>query len=67
MVINHRGPSQLLYATRPTTNASCEVDAHTASTLFNDCVMGALTMKTIVLVTHQVEFFPTVDKILVDT
>lgn len=41
------------------------VDAHTASTLFNDCVMGALAMKTVVLVTHQVEFLPAVDKILV--
>ena len=27
--------------------------------------MGALEMKTVVLVTHQVEFLPTVDKILV--
>lgn len=41
------------------------VDAHTASTLFNDCVMGALAMKTVVLVTHQVEFLPAADKILV--
>jgi hypothetical protein len=32
-----------------------------------DCVMGALAMKTVVLVTHQVEFLPAVDKILVST
>ncbi|TVU17083.1 hypothetical protein EJB05_33096, partial [Eragrostis curvula] len=41
------------------------VDAHTASTLFNDCVMGALDNKTVILVTHQVEFLSKVDKILV--
>ncbi|KAK6148706.1 hypothetical protein DH2020_016231 [Rehmannia glutinosa] len=32
------------------------VDAHTAATLFNDCVMTALANKTVILVTHQVEF-----------
>ncbi|KAL5203378.1 hypothetical protein ABZP36_014330 [Zizania latifolia] len=41
------------------------VDAHTAATLFNDCVMLALESKTVVLVTHQVEFLSKVDKILV--
>ncbi|CAN6345532.1 unnamed protein product [Urochloa humidicola] len=41
------------------------VDAHTAATLFNDCVMGALENKTVILVTHQVEFLSKVDKILV--
>ncbi|XP_074272990.1 ABC transporter C family member 8-like isoform X1 [Silene latifolia] len=41
------------------------VDAHTAATLFNDCVLGALENKTVILVTHQVEFLPQVDKILV--
>ncbi|CAK7356835.1 unnamed protein product [Dovyalis caffra] len=41
------------------------VDAHTASTLFNDCVMTALEKKTVILVTHQVEFLSAVDKILV--
>ena len=30
------------------------------------CVMGALREKTVVLVTHQVEFLPAVDFILVD-
>ncbi|KAI4329166.1 hypothetical protein L6164_021459 [Bauhinia variegata] len=41
------------------------VDAHTASVLFHDCVMSALGEKTIILVTHQVEFLSEVDKILV--
>ncbi|BFG24302.1 hypothetical protein CerSpe_105780 [Prunus speciosa] len=30
-----------------------------------DCVMGALAKKTVILVTHQVEFLPEVDNILV--
>uniref|UniRef100_A0ACD5TQI2 Uncharacterized protein n=1 Tax=Avena sativa TaxID=4498 RepID=A0ACD5TQI2_AVESA len=41
------------------------VDAHTAATLFNDCVMAALGDKTVILVTHQVEFLSKVDRILV--
>ncbi|GAV60518.1 ABC_tran domain-containing protein/ABC_membrane domain-containing protein [Cephalotus follicularis] len=41
------------------------VDAHTAAILFNDCVMAALGKKTVILVTHQVEFLPEVDRILV--
>ncbi|KAM7254412.1 hypothetical protein ACFE04_003792 [Oxalis oulophora] len=41
------------------------VDAHTAATLFNDCVMSALESKTVILVTHQVEFLSEVDRILV--
>ncbi|XP_020225919.1 ABC transporter C family member 8 isoform X2 [Cajanus cajan] len=41
------------------------VDAHTAAILFNDCVMTALREKTVILVTHQVEFLSEVDKILV--
>ncbi|BBG98870.1 multidrug resistance-associated protein 6 [Prunus dulcis] len=41
------------------------VDAHTAAILFHDCVMGALAKKTVILVTHQVEFLPEVDNILV--
>ncbi|XP_078177310.1 ABC transporter C family member 8-like isoform X1 [Carex rostrata] len=41
------------------------VDAHTAATLFYDCVMGALRKKTVILVTHQVEFLAEVDTILV--
>ncbi|KAL5067207.1 hypothetical protein RYX36_018094, partial [Vicia faba] len=41
------------------------VDAHTAAILFNDCVMTALREKTVILVTHQVEFLSEVDTILV--
>ncbi|KAL4625801.1 hypothetical protein ACB092_05G050600 [Castanea dentata] len=41
------------------------VGAHTAAILFNDCVMAALEKKTVILVTHQVEFLSEVDKILV--
>ncbi|WRX27961.1 ABC transporter-like [Theobroma cacao] len=41
------------------------VDAQTAAVLFNDCVMAALGKKTVVLVTHQVEFLSKVDRILV--
>ncbi|KAL2337937.1 hypothetical protein Fmac_012383 [Flemingia macrophylla] len=41
------------------------VDAHTAAILFNNCVMTALREKTVILVTHQVEFLSEVDKILV--
>ncbi|KOM27449.1 hypothetical protein LR48_Vigan406s025900 [Vigna angularis] len=41
------------------------VDAHTAAILFKDCVMTALREKTVILVTHQVEFLSEVDTILV--
>ncbi|KAE8720051.1 hypothetical protein F3Y22_tig00109921pilonHSYRG00021 [Hibiscus syriacus] len=41
------------------------VDALTASVLFNDCVMTALEKKTVILITHQVEFLSEVDRILV--
>lgn len=40
------------------------VDAHTASSLFNDYVMEALSNKTVLLVTHQVDFLPAFDSIL---
>ncbi|KAI5396743.1 ATP-binding cassette sub- C member 8, variant 2 [Lathyrus oleraceus] len=41
------------------------VDAHTAAILFNECVMTALREKTVILLTHQVEFLSEVDTILV--
>ncbi|QCE03616.1 ATP-binding cassette [Vigna unguiculata] len=41
------------------------VDTHTAAILFKDCVMTALRGKTVILVTHQVEFLSEVDTILV--
>ncbi|CAM6102471.1 unnamed protein product [Calypogeia fissa] len=41
------------------------VDAHTGTFLFEECVKGALKGKTVILVTHQVEFLPAVDQIIV--
>uniref|UniRef100_A0A1D1Z236 ABC transporter C family member 9 n=2 Tax=Anthurium amnicola TaxID=1678845 RepID=A0A1D1Z236_9ARAE len=41
------------------------VDAHTGTQLFEDCLMGILKEKTILYVTHQVEFLPAADLILV--
>nr|CAB3467084.1 unnamed protein product [Digitaria exilis] len=41
------------------------VDAHTATSLFNEYVMEALSDKTVLLVTHQVDFLPVFDSILV--
>ncbi|KAJ6840809.1 putative ABC transporter C family member 15 isoform X1 [Iris pallida] len=41
------------------------VDAHTGTQLFQDCLMGILKEKTIIYVTHQVEFLPAADLILV--
>ncbi|OIW16080.1 hypothetical protein TanjilG_04615 [Lupinus angustifolius] len=41
------------------------VDAHTGSHLFKECLMGLLSSKTVVYVTHQVEFLPSADLILV--
>ncbi|ONM02879.1 ABC transporter C family member 10, partial [Zea mays] len=40
------------------------VDAHTATSLFNEYVMGALSDKTVLLVTHQVDFLPVFDSVL---
>ncbi|XP_022853743.1 ABC transporter C family member 10-like [Olea europaea var. sylvestris] len=40
------------------------VDAHTATSLFNEYVMGALSGKTVLLVTHQVDFLSSFDTIL---
>ncbi|KAK1278178.1 ABC transporter C family member 4 [Acorus gramineus] len=41
------------------------VDAHTGSDIFKECVRGALKGKTIVLVTHQVDFLHNADLIMV--
>ncbi|KAI7757136.1 LOW QUALITY PROTEIN: hypothetical protein M8C21_029489, partial [Ambrosia artemisiifolia] len=41
------------------------VDAHTGSQIFKECVRGVLKDKTILLVTHQVDFLHDVDLILV--
>ncbi|MCD9643110.1 hypothetical protein HAX54_030263 [Datura stramonium] len=40
------------------------VDAHTSTSLFNEYIMGALSGKTILLVTHQVDFLPSFDMVL---
>ncbi|XP_049410075.1 LOW QUALITY PROTEIN: ABC transporter C family member 10-like [Solanum stenotomum] len=40
------------------------VDAHTSTSLFNEYIMGALSGKTILLVTHQVDFLPAFDMVL---
>ncbi|KAF9610290.1 hypothetical protein IFM89_021851 [Coptis chinensis] len=41
------------------------VDAHTGSHLFKECLLGLLASKTVIYVTHQVEFLPSADLILV--
>uniref|UniRef100_A0ACD5ZA38 Uncharacterized protein n=1 Tax=Avena sativa TaxID=4498 RepID=A0ACD5ZA38_AVESA len=41
------------------------VDAHTGSEIFKECVRGALKNKTVVLVTHQVDFLHNADIIYV--
>ncbi|CAH9110233.1 unnamed protein product [Cuscuta europaea] len=40
------------------------VDAHTATSLFNEYVMRSLSRKTVLLVTHQVDFLPAFDAVL---
>ncbi|KAI5055118.1 hypothetical protein GOP47_0030263 [Adiantum capillus-veneris] len=40
------------------------LDAHTGSSLFKDCLLGALERKTRFLVTHQVQFLRKADLIL---
>ncbi|KAI4307897.1 hypothetical protein L6164_031024 [Bauhinia variegata] len=41
------------------------LDAHTGSHLFKECLLGLLSSKTVIYVTHQVEFLPAADLILV--
>ncbi|KAK4425861.1 ABC transporter C family member 4 [Sesamum alatum] len=41
------------------------VDAHTGTEIFKECIRGALKDKTILLVTHQVDFLHNADLILV--
>ncbi|MCO5600209.1 hypothetical protein L7F22_054319 [Adiantum nelumboides] len=41
------------------------VDAHTGSHIFKECILGMLSGKTILLVTHQVEFLAGADLVLV--
>lgn len=41
------------------------VDAHTGTHMFNECILGLLGSKTVIYVTHQVEFLPAADIIVV--
>ncbi|CAD6264199.1 unnamed protein product [Miscanthus lutarioriparius] len=41
------------------------VDAHTGSAIFMECLKGILKNKTVLLVTHQVDFLQNVDTIIV--
>ncbi|CAJ2639981.1 unnamed protein product [Trifolium pratense] len=41
------------------------LDAHTGTHLFKECLLGFLSSKTVIYVTHQVEFLPAADLILV--
>ncbi|XP_006651027.3 ABC transporter C family member 13 [Oryza brachyantha] len=41
------------------------VDAHTGSELFREYILSALASKTVIYVTHQIEFLPAADLILV--
>ncbi|XP_043705047.1 ABC transporter C family member 3-like [Telopea speciosissima] len=41
------------------------VDAHTGIHLFKECLLGILSSKTVIYVTHQVEFLPSADLIVV--
>ncbi|XP_043708542.1 ABC transporter C family member 3-like [Telopea speciosissima] len=41
------------------------VDAHTGTHLFKECLLGILGSKTVIYVTHQVEFLQSADLILV--
>ncbi|KAL5077920.1 hypothetical protein RYX36_016904 [Vicia faba] len=41
------------------------LDAHTGSHLFKECLLGFISSKTVIYVTHQVEFLPAADLILV--
>ncbi|XP_074562078.1 ABC transporter C family member 3-like isoform X2 [Curcuma longa] len=40
------------------------VDAHTGTHLFKECLLGHLASKTVIYVTHQVEFLPSADLVL---
>ena len=41
------------------------VDTHVAEHIFDQCITGKLREKTVVLVTHAVQFFPAVTKFIV--
>ncbi|KAH9331197.1 hypothetical protein KI387_003305, partial [Taxus chinensis] len=41
------------------------VDVHTGTHIFKECILGILSNKSVLYVTHQVDFLPTADLILV--
>ena len=41
------------------------VDTHVAEHIFDQCITGKLAKKTVVLVTHAVQFLPRCDKVIV--
>ena len=41
------------------------VDAHVGATIFEECIQGLLQDKTIVLVTHAIQYLPSCDSVLV--
>ena len=41
------------------------VDAHVGATIFAECIQGLLKEKTIVLVTHAIQYLPSCDEVLV--
>lgn len=41
------------------------VDAHVGASIFEDCIQGLLKEKTIVLVTHAIQYLPSCDSVLV--
>lgn len=41
------------------------VDAHVGKHLFEECIRGFLQHKTRILVTHQLQFLPLVDRVIV--
>lgn len=41
------------------------VDSHVGQHLFQECMCGMLTGKTRILVTHQLQFLPGADKIVI--
>uniref|UniRef100_A0A7N2MGZ7 ABC-type xenobiotic transporter n=1 Tax=Quercus lobata TaxID=97700 RepID=A0A7N2MGZ7_QUELO len=43
------------------------LDAQTATSIFNEYVIGALSRKTVLLVTHQVDFLPAFNSVLVSS
>ncbi|KAJ9527211.1 hypothetical protein QJQ45_025467 [Haematococcus lacustris] len=46
-------------------NALSAVDHHTAHHMFSNCVRGLMRDKAVVMITHQVEFLPQMDKVAI--